>query len=84
MLEVYVESAPTTDAQLHNELAILRHRLAEIENAEAIAIEELQSTVEQLQAVEEELRQQHANRQGQDSDSIWRGKLSQRTMERSG
>ncbi|HSX83544.1 MAG TPA: ATP-binding protein [Candidatus Saccharimonadia bacterium] len=59
MLEVYVESAPTTDAQLQNELATLRHRLAEIENAEAIAIEELQSTVEQLQAVEEELRQQH-------------------------
>jgi len=59
MLEVYVESVPTTDAQLHNELATLRHRLAELENAEAIAIEELQSTVEQLQAVEEELRQQH-------------------------
>jgi len=59
MLEVYVESAPTTDAQLQNELATLRHRLAELENAEAIAIEELQSTVEQLQAVEEELRQQH-------------------------
>lgn len=54
-----MESAPTTDAQLQNELATLRHRLAEIENAEAIAIEELQSTVEQLQAVEEELRQQH-------------------------
>jgi len=48
MLEVYVESVPTTDAQLHNELATLRHRLAELENAEAIAIEELQSTVEQL------------------------------------
>ena len=59
MLEVYVESAPTTDAQLQNELATLRHRLAELENAEAIAIEELQSTVEQLQAVEEELYQQH-------------------------
>jgi two-component system, OmpR family, sensor histidine kinase VicK len=59
MLEVYVESAPTTDAQLQNELATLRHRLADLENAEAIAIEELQSTVEQLQAVEEELRQQH-------------------------
>jgi PAS domain S-box-containing protein len=44
---------------LQNELATLRHRLAELENAEAIAIEELQSTVEQLQAVEEELRQQH-------------------------
>jgi PAS domain S-box-containing protein len=59
MLEVYVERAPRTDTQLHNELATLRHRLGELEHSEAIAIEELQNTVEELQTAEEELRQQH-------------------------
>jgi PAS domain S-box-containing protein len=54
-----VESIPKTGAQLHTELATLRARLAEIENSEAIAIEELQHTVAQLQAVEEQVHQQH-------------------------
>src|SRR5262249_27268516 len=58
MLEVYVESASKTDTQLHNELSTLRHRLGELENSEAIAIEELQNTVEELQTAEEELRRQ--------------------------
>jgi PAS domain S-box-containing protein len=60
LLEVYVESIPKTGAQLHNELATLQSRLAELENSEAIAIEELQHTVAQLQAVEEQVHQQHA------------------------
>jgi PAS domain S-box-containing protein len=56
---VDVESIPKTGAQLHNELTTLRARLTELENSEAIAIEELQHTVAQLQAVEEHVHQQH-------------------------
>jgi PAS domain S-box-containing protein len=58
MLEVYVESTSKTNMQLHNELSTLRHRLGELENSEAIAIEELQNTVEELQMADEELRRQ--------------------------
>jgi PAS domain S-box-containing protein len=54
-----VESLPKTGAQLHSELTTLRSRLAELENSEAIAIEELRHTVAQLQAVEEQVHQQH-------------------------
>jgi len=58
MPEVYVENAPQREAQLHNELTILRQRLKELENAEEITLEELQNTAEQLRVAEEELRQQ--------------------------
>jgi len=57
-LEVYVESAPKTDAQLHNELTALQHRLGELENAEAVTLDALQNTVEELRVAEEELHQQ--------------------------
>jgi two-component system, OmpR family, sensor histidine kinase VicK len=58
MLEMYMENAPQRETQLRHELTVLQHRLAEMENAGEIAIEELQNTVAELQAAEEELRQQ--------------------------
>jgi PAS domain S-box-containing protein len=58
MLEMYMEHAPQRETQLRHELTVLQHRLAEMENAGEIAIEELQNTVVELQAAEEELRQQ--------------------------
>ena len=53
-----MENAPQREAQLHNELTVLRQRLRELENAEEVTLEELQNTAEQLRVAEEELRQQ--------------------------
>ena len=55
---MYMENAPQRETQLRHELTVLQHRLAEMENAGEIAIEELQNTVAELQAAEEALRQQ--------------------------
>src|SRR5215510_7593581 len=53
-----MENAPQREAQLHNELTVLQHRLRDLENAEEVTLEELQNTADQLRVAEEELRQQ--------------------------
>jgi two-component system, OmpR family, sensor histidine kinase VicK len=54
-----MENAPKPDVQLHDELTALQHRLGEVQDAEAVAVEELQHTAEQLRAAEETMRQQY-------------------------